>query len=45
METEKSNTVSASEIEEKVVSKEEEKIEEEGPNFAPLSAQDLAVFM
>lgn len=45
METEKKNIVSTSEIEEKVEAKMEENFEEEGPNFAPLSAQDLAVFL
>ena len=44
METESNITVSASEIEKEFEKKEEQKMEEEGPKFAPLSAQDLAVF-
>lgn len=43
MEPVNNQTVSVAEIEEKMVEKEETKIEEEGPTFAPLSAQDLAV--
>ena len=45
METEPNITVSASEIERTIEKKEEQKMEEEGPNFAPLSAQELAVFL
>ena len=43
MENDSKTTVSAAEIEEKVVGKQEEPMDEEGPSFAPLSAQDLAV--
>lgn len=43
MEEEKKTVITTQEIEENMEEKETETMKEEGPNFAPLSAQDLAV--
>lgn len=43
MEEEKKTVITTQEIEENMEEKETETMKEEGPSFAPLSAQDLAV--
>ena len=43
MEEEKKTVVSTQEIEENMEETKKEQVKEEGPEFAPLSAQDLAV--